>query len=426
MHGLGPERRAKHAAVLHRVRHRHRHCPALTPVRFKRKRKRTHAWRRHTFYDEWLRQLAPAAAQVRRDRRAADQPDPTAKNAHQWRQIAWTDLKDARAAIRALQAAKSDAATTKDDLEKLTAAASLAAQKAASSQATRETADAKAAEAAAAAKKVLTAKECVSSQDKPIHCRVTDWTSHDTSACSDTCDEGGTVKRTRTVQFADMCGGDRCPALSETTACPAKPTCVYQQRQAVQATIKLNGVDEATYSDNKAAVHLALKAAYGAALAKTTPRFQIRFQAHDLAATPTEGLARRRRLAPASSDTELVIDVETDGVDVSSADVRGAVDAVTPAAIAANLATTQAVTDVLTDVFVEHDECKATSCAGTACGWTKDSCGTARWCGDCGMEQSATNALTACANDGDCSHLAGLLDAQGSLDKHLIDTSQLL
>ena len=62
----------------------------------------------------------------------APRPDPTAANAHQWRQIAWADLKDARAAASALAAAKSDATTTKDDLEQLTAAASLAAQKAAS------------------------------------------------------------------------------------------------------------------------------------------------------------------------------------------------------------------------------------------------------------------------------------------------------
>merc|ERR1719231_298030 len=109
-----------------------------------------------------------------------------------------------------------------------------------------------------------------------------------------------------------MGGGDRCPPLVEVTACPEVPTCVYDQRQAVRTTAKLHGVASKVYSSNKGSVQLALKAAYSAGISKALSgdvKFQLRFRTHDLASTPTEGSARRRRdvdaLAPAATDTEL-------------------------------------------------------------------------------------------------------------------------
>ena len=344
-----------------------------------------------------------------------------------WRETARRALLNARDAINAAEAADDES-----ERERLLKAAELAVQASAAAEAARQDLDQTALAKEAAQQAVERTQECSLTQGKSIDCLVGDWTVS-LDDCSSECDGGGAVRQTRAITIKPMCGGDPCGSLVATSPCPVAPSCLFESPQAVRTTIVLSGVSPAVYDTNKEGVQTILKAHVRVnILGVGGPKFKLEFIALDsvAAAYPSGsmGARRRQRRAAEASDTELGIDIITDASEVELKAVEEKANAASAEALLEALGEVDEVKEHITDLFFEPKACTfdvVAACGAAECGWQEDSCGNTRWCGSCGLEAACFTAVQACLNGGDCSHMADVMDDKSTVDRCLLDTSQL-
>ena len=126
----------------------------------------------------------------------------------------------------------------------------------------------------------------------------------------------------------------------------------------------------------------------------TATNFKLEFKSRDAALTPTEtdrgrnkpnkaqaNNKKRRALTPSTMDTELVIDVVTDGDEIDFAQVVSLTNDADGDVLGKVLSEIEGVE--VTDLIYESNACVPAPCGPIACGWALDSCGETLWCGSC-------------------------------------------